>query len=80
MSRKKLINWKFYQTINKITDGKFKYTGGIWDGMVGEMGPSVLVSYKQINIIISSFGTYEWNYILILDNQFFQAMARETNQ
>ena len=48
-------------TINKITDGKFKYTGGIWDGMVGEMGPSVLVSYKKVNIIISSFGTYEWN-------------------
>ena len=48
-------------TINKITDGKFQYTGGIWDGMVGEMGPSVLVSYEQVNIIISSFGTYEWN-------------------
>lgn len=47
--------------IKKITDGKFTYNGGIWDGMVGEMGPSVLVTIDQINIIISSYGTYEWN-------------------
>ncbi len=25
------------------------------------MGPSVLVTYKKIHIIISSYGTYEWN-------------------
>ena len=47
--------------IEKITDGKFKYNGGIWDGAVGEMGPSVLVSVNSIHILISSFGTYEWN-------------------
>ena len=47
--------------IEKFTDGKFIYNGGIWDKTVGEMGPSVLVTVNSIHIIISSYGTYEWN-------------------
>ncbi len=47
--------------IEKKTNGQFKYNGGIWNGMVGNMGPSVLVTHKEIHIIISSHGTYEWN-------------------
>jgi microcystin degradation protein MlrC len=37
------------------------YNGGIWDGAIGEMGPSVLISINSTNVLISSFGTYEWN-------------------
>ena len=47
--------------IEKITDGRFTYNGGIWDKTIGEMGPSVLVSIDSIDIIISTYGTYEWN-------------------
>jgi len=47
--------------IEKKTNGQFTYNGGIWNGMIGNMGPSILVSFKEINIIISSHGTYEWN-------------------
>jgi microcystin degradation protein MlrC len=47
--------------IEKITDGKFIYNGGIWDKTIGEMGSSALVSVGTIQILISSFGTYEWN-------------------
>ena len=47
--------------IKKKTNGQFTYNGGIWNGMIGNMGPSILVSFKEINIIISSHGTYEWN-------------------
>ena len=47
--------------IEKITDGKFIYNGGIWDKTVGEMGPTALVSIGNIQILVSSFGTYEWN-------------------
>ena len=47
--------------IEKITDGKFVYNGGIWDKTIGEMGPSVLVSIGNIHILVSSYGTYEWN-------------------
>jgi len=47
--------------IEKITDGKFIYNGGIWDKTVGEMGSSVLVSIGHIHILLSSYGTYEWN-------------------
>ena len=49
------------QSTVKITDGKFIYNGGIWDKTVGEMGPSVLVSIGNIQILLSSYGTYEWN-------------------
>ena len=47
--------------VEKSSDGKFKYNGGIWDNTVGEMGPTALVSINEINILISTFGTYEWN-------------------
>ena len=47
--------------IEKITDGKFIYNGGIWDKTIGEMGPSALVTIGNIHILVSSFGTYEWN-------------------
>ena len=47
--------------IEKITDGKFIYNGGIWDKAIGEMGLSALVSKGNIQILVSSFGTYEWN-------------------
>ena len=47
--------------IEKITDGKFVYNGGIWDKTIGEMGPSALVSIGKISILVSSYGTYEWN-------------------
>ena len=47
--------------IEKVSDGKFKYNGGIWDNTVGEMGPTALVSINEIYILISTFGTYEWN-------------------
>ena len=71
--------------IEKITDGKFIYNGGIWDKTIGEMGTSVLVSINSIHIIISTYGTYEWNceqflsFDLNLDNYKFIVVKNPMN-
>ncbi len=46
--------------IERLTDGVFTYRGGIWDGRVAEMGPSVLLGVDGILIGVSSHPTYEW--------------------
>lgn len=47
-------------TILKLTDGKFVYRGGIWDGRLTQMGPSALIDIAGIRLGISSHPTYEW--------------------
>lgn len=51
--------------VDRLGDGRFTYTGGIWDGVVGEMGPSAVVSINSVQVLISTFGTYDW-----LDEQY----------
>lgn len=46
--------------VERLTDGMFTYDGGIWDGVVGEMGPTAVVHARSLRILISSFPTYEW--------------------
>jgi len=43
-----------------LSDGKFFYSGGIWDGCEGNMGPAVVLKTAGVYICISSFPTYEW--------------------
>lgn len=47
-------------TVMQVHDGQFTYEGGIYDGVIGEMGPSALVSSGPIHILITSHGTYDW--------------------
>ncbi|MDC0935356.1 M81 family metallopeptidase [Pirellulales bacterium] len=47
--------------IERLSDGLFHYDGGIWDGVQGNMGPTAIVSIGPIEILISSFGTYDWH-------------------
>ncbi len=46
--------------ISSFSEGDFLYKGGIWDGLVGEMGKTVVLRVENIDILVSSFGTYEW--------------------
>ncbi|MEC7566692.1 MAG: M81 family metallopeptidase [Planctomycetota bacterium] len=43
-----------------LSDGKFVYSGGIWDGCEGNMGPAAVLKVAGVHICISSFPTYEW--------------------
>ena len=46
--------------IRKLSDGAFRYRGGIWDGQAGHMGPSAALHVGKLQIAVASHGTYEW--------------------
>ena len=48
-------------TVQAVSQGQFQYRGGIWDGTVGNMGPTAVLRIGQIQILIASFATYEWS-------------------
>ena len=47
-------------TIEKLTDGKFVYSGGIWGGQVADMGPSVRFRIDSVEVLICTHPTYDW--------------------
>lgn len=46
--------------VEKLTDGRFTYTGGIWEGQFGEMGPSAKLRVGSVEILIMTHPTYDW--------------------
>jgi microcystin degradation protein MlrC len=47
-------------TVVALHDGRFKYRGGIYDGVEGDMGPTALLAIGPIRVLITTFATYEW--------------------
>lgn len=47
-------------TVRTLSDGNFKYTGGIWAGEWAEMGPSAILECGSAQILVTTYGTYEW--------------------
>ena len=43
-----------------LGDGRFRYTGGIWDGQLGEMGPSAVLAIGPVRVLITTHATYDW--------------------
>jgi microcystin degradation protein MlrC len=46
--------------IEALTDGRFVYSGGIWEGQAGEMGPTAWLRAGNVDILVTSFATYDW--------------------
>jgi microcystin degradation protein MlrC len=46
--------------VERLTDGKFVYTGGIWGGQTGEMGPSAWLRAGNVDILVTTHATYDW--------------------
>lgn len=46
--------------VHNLTDGAFRYEGGIWDGRLGEMGPSAVLLIGSLKLCIATHPTYEW--------------------
>ncbi|MEM7535305.1 MAG: M81 family metallopeptidase [Chloroflexota bacterium] len=46
--------------VEHLSDGKFIYDGGIFDGVVGEMGPSAVLEIGSIRVLITTYATYDW--------------------
>lgn len=47
-------------TVLTLSDGRFQYSGGIWDGQWGNMGPSAALQVDAIQILITTNSTYDW--------------------
>jgi len=47
--------------VNHLSDGRFQYEGGIFDGQVGDMGPTAVLRVGAIDLLVTSRGTYDWN-------------------
>ena len=43
-----------------LTDGRFVYSGGIWGGQYGEMGPTAKFVSGPVEILIATHPTYDW--------------------
>ena len=48
-------------TVGKLSDGHFVYTGGIWEGQAGDMGPSAVLEVGALRILVMSYATYDWS-------------------
>ena len=47
-------------TVTHLSDGRFRYIGGIWDDVEGNMGPSAVLTIGAIQVLIATHGTYDW--------------------
>ena len=43
-----------------LSDGRFRYSGGIWKEQLGEMGPSAVLRSGSIRVRVMSQPTYDW--------------------
>lgn len=46
--------------VTHLSNGRFRYSGGIWHGIEGDMGPSAVLTKGSIQVLISSCATYDW--------------------
>ena len=46
--------------VTRLGDGRFRYSGGIWDGVEGNMGPSAVLAVGGVQVLVASHATYDW--------------------
>ena len=47
-------------TVRKVGDGRFRYSGGIYEGQFGDMGPSAVLLVGPIQVLVATHATYDW--------------------
>jgi len=47
-------------TVTWLGEGRFRYTGGIWEGQEGHMGASAVVQSGPVRVLITTHATYDW--------------------
>ncbi len=50
----------FTGTIERLSDGRFTYSGGQWEGKEAEMGPTAVLQVGSVRVLIMSRATYDW--------------------
>lgn len=46
--------------VEHLSDGRFLYEGGIFEGVEGEMGPSAVLGVGGVRVLITTHATYDW--------------------
>ena len=46
--------------VESLHGGRFRYTGGIWDGVEGDMGPAAVLAIGEVRVLVTSHATYDW--------------------
>lgn len=46
--------------VTRLSDGRFHYDGGIFAGVEGNMGPTAVLAIGAIEVLITSYATYDW--------------------
>ena len=59
--------------VERLSDGRFLYSGGIWGSQWGEMGPSAVLQIGKVQVLVATYPTYEW-----ADEQ-FRSMKMDTS-
>ena len=47
-------------TVARLSDGRFRYTGGIFGGTEASMGPSAVLAVGPVSLLIMANSTYDW--------------------
>lgn len=47
-------------TVERISDGNFRYDGGIWADSEASMGPAAVFTADAVKILIATHATYDW--------------------
>ena len=46
--------------VQRISNGNFRYDGGIWAGIEATMGPAAVFAAGEVKILIGTHATYDW--------------------
>ncbi len=44
-----------------LSDGRFTYTGGQWEGLEAEMGKTAVFAVGHVRVLVMSRATYDWS-------------------
>jgi microcystin degradation protein MlrC len=46
--------------VERLSDGKFFYRGGTWEGVQAEMGMTAVLAVGAVRVLVTTHGTYDW--------------------
>ncbi len=54
------VPWRTRARVERLLDGRFRYTGGVFGGTEADMGPSAVLAIGNLRLLVMSHSTYDW--------------------
>ena len=51
----------FRGRVESLSDGRFTYTGGQWEGLEADMGKTAVFAVGPVRVLVMSRATYDWS-------------------